>query len=143
MKMTAPGGQGFDYDSDSEEPAVGMAAMIAPTFEAMTAGEFDVHDDAARRSQRREASRRAADGDQERSRRRKRRESAVEQFKSMVSQVAFVLPENPPDDRAKTWTHEGRRQQSRRRQSDRRNDLHLRRHARSRRHDVRRDQARR
>ena len=48
MKMTAPGGQGFDYDTDSEEPAVGMAAMVAPAMEAMTAGMVDLHDVAAR-----------------------------------------------------------------------------------------------
>lgn len=92
-KMTAPGGEGFEYDTDSEEPAVGVAAMIAPTMEAMTAGQFDftmsprgeVHD--ATISDELLAALKNGPGGED---------GAVEQFKSIVSQVVFVLPENPP-----------------------------------------------
>ncbi|MEX2093885.1 MAG: DUF6263 family protein [Pirellulales bacterium] len=93
MNMTAPGGQGFDYDTDSEEPAVGMAAMIAPTLEAMTAGKFTFT--MSPRGEVRDltmtdellAAIRSGPGGEK---------GAIEQFKAMVSQVALVLPENPP-----------------------------------------------
>ncbi len=42
MSMTAPKGPAFEYDSDAEGPAVGMAAMIAPMFDAMTEGKFEI-----------------------------------------------------------------------------------------------------
>lgn len=92
-KMTAPGGEGFEYDTDSEEPAVGVAAMIAPTMEAMTAGQFDftmsprgdVYD--AKISDELLAAIKNGPGGED---------GAVEQFKSIVSQIAFVLPENLP-----------------------------------------------
>jgi len=100
MTMAMPGGQGFDYDTDSEEPAVGMAAMIAPTLKAMTAGELsftmsprgeirdvEISDELA------ESLKHGPGGET----------GAVEQFKSMVSQVAFALPENPPQI-GETWT---------------------------------------
>jgi predicted secreted protein len=38
MKMTGP--QTIDYDSQSEEAPAGLAAMIAPLFDAMTKGKF-------------------------------------------------------------------------------------------------------
>ena len=96
MKMEAPGGQGFEYDSSAEGPAVGMAAMIAPMFEAMTAGAFEVTmtprgevrdvrippDMAAAIAK----GPGAAGGEK----------AAIEQFKAMITQGAFVLPENPP-----------------------------------------------
>src|SRR5688572_6724098 len=41
MTMTGPMGN-VKYDSDSEEPATGMAAMLAPMFDAMTQGEFEL-----------------------------------------------------------------------------------------------------
>ncbi len=40
MKMTAPSGQGFEYDTDAEEPPTGMAAMFAPIYKAMMQGEI-------------------------------------------------------------------------------------------------------
>jgi predicted secreted protein len=40
MKMTGP--QTMEYDSQSEDAPVGLAAMIAPTFDAMTKGKFVV-----------------------------------------------------------------------------------------------------
>ena len=103
MKMTAPGGQGFEYDSAAEGPAVGMAAMIAPMFEAMTAGAFEVTmtprgevsdvrippDMAAAIAK----GPGGADGEK----------AAIEQFKAMVTQGAFVLPENPPTP-GQEWT---------------------------------------
>jgi Family of unknown function (DUF6263) len=100
MKMTAPGNQGFDYDTDSKDPAVGIAAMVAPTMEAMTAGQFtftisprgevsDVKISDALLT----AIKNGPGGES----------GAVEQFKSMVSQVALVLPENPPKT-GETWT---------------------------------------
>jgi hypothetical protein len=93
LKMTVPGGQGFVYDTDSEEPAVGMAAMIAPTMEAMTAGSFtfkmtprgEVSD--VKFSEQLQAAIKNGPGGEA---------AGIEQFKSMVSQVAFVLPENAP-----------------------------------------------
>ncbi len=137
MKMTAPGGQGFEYDTDSEEPAVGVAAMVAPTMEAMTAGQFtftlsprgEVSD--VKVSEELLAAIKNGPGGEA---------GAVEQFKSMVSQVAFTLPEKPPDD----WRNldDGDcREESDRRRSDSRNDLRLRRHTRCRRHNLRRTQA--
>ena len=100
MKMTAPDGQGFDYDTDSEAPAVGMAAMMAPTMEAMTASEItftmsprgEVHD--VKISDELSAAIKNGPGGES---------GAIEQFKSMISQVAFVLPENPPKT-GETWT---------------------------------------
>ncbi len=35
MQNKAAAGQGFTYDSDSEDPPAGMAALVAPAFEAM------------------------------------------------------------------------------------------------------------
>jgi Family of unknown function (DUF6263) len=99
-KMSAPGGQGFAYDTDSKEPAVGMAAMVAPTLEAMTTGNVTFN-----MSPRGEVSdvkisdpllavvKNGPGGET----------GAVDQFKSIVSQVAFVLPENPPKT-GETWT---------------------------------------
>lgn len=40
MKMTGP--VSFSYDSNSEEPPSGMAAMVAPMFDAMTEGDFEI-----------------------------------------------------------------------------------------------------
>lgn len=43
MSMNTPmGEQGFDYDSESEEEPTGMAAMVAPLFDAMTKGQMEV-----------------------------------------------------------------------------------------------------
>lgn len=93
LKMTMPGGQGLIYDTDSEEPAVGMAAMIAPTMEAMTAGSFTFKmtprgevSDVKFSEELQNAIKNGPGG----------AAGGAEQFKSMVSQVAFVLPENAP-----------------------------------------------
>ncbi|MEX2171551.1 MAG: DUF6263 family protein [Pirellulales bacterium] len=42
LKMTMPGGQATEYDSDSDEAPQGVAAMLAPLYDAMTEGEFKV-----------------------------------------------------------------------------------------------------
>src|SRR5262249_3888388 len=42
MKMTPSVGPGIDYDSKSDKPPEGLAAMIAPLYDAMTAGEFEL-----------------------------------------------------------------------------------------------------
>lgn len=42
MKMTGPAGQGFEYDSNSEAAPTGLAAMIAPMYQAMTKGDFEI-----------------------------------------------------------------------------------------------------
>ena len=42
MKMTGGNGEGFEYDSDNQQPATGMAAMFAPMYEAMMQGQIDV-----------------------------------------------------------------------------------------------------
>jgi hypothetical protein len=103
MKMEAPGGQGFEYDSSSEGPAVGMAAMIAPMFEAMTAGAFEVTmtprgevKDVRIPPEMAKAITQGPGG-------AGGEEAAVEQFKTMVTQGAFVLPENPPTP-GQEWT---------------------------------------
>ncbi|MGD9633774.1 MAG: DUF6263 family protein [Pirellulales bacterium] len=99
LKMTVPGGQGLVYDTDSTEPAVGMAAMIAPTMEAMTAGSFtfkmtprgEISD--VKFSEELQKAIKGGPGGEA---------AGAEQFKSMVSQVAFVLPENAPKP-GETW----------------------------------------
>lgn len=40
MQSVAPMGQGFRYDSDDEDPPAGMAALVAPMFEAMIDNDF-------------------------------------------------------------------------------------------------------
>ncbi|TWT41610.1 DUF6263 family protein [Botrimarina hoheduenensis] len=40
MNMKGPMGQGFDYDSASETAPVGMAAMVAPIFDALVAAKL-------------------------------------------------------------------------------------------------------
>lgn len=104
VKMAAPGGQGFEYDSESEEPAVGVAAMVAPVFEAMTLGSFEFKmsprgeiSDVQVSKELIEAIKNAPGGDTG------GEDKAIEQFKSMVSQVAFVLPEEAPQP-GKQWT---------------------------------------
>lgn len=101
MRMMVPGGQGLVYDTDSEEPATGMAAMIAPTMEAMTAGSFTFKmtprgevSDVQFSEELKNAVKNGPGGE----------EGGVDQFKSMVSQVAFTLPENAvkPGDNWKT-----------------------------------------
>lgn len=42
MESVAPAGQGYTYDSDSEDPPVGMAALAAPMFQAMIANGYTV-----------------------------------------------------------------------------------------------------
>jgi hypothetical protein len=100
MKMTAPGGQGFDYDTQSEEPATGVAAMVAPTMEAMTSGQFTFNitprgeiSDVKISDELLAAVKNGPGGET----------GAVEQFKSMVAQIALVLPEKAPK-MGETWT---------------------------------------
>ena len=99
IRMAVPGGQGLVYDTDSEEPATGMAAMIAPTMEAMTAGSFSFKitprgevSDVQFSEELKNAVKNGPGGEA----------GGVEQFKSMVSQVAFPLPENMPKP-GETW----------------------------------------
>lgn len=40
MQSDGPGSQGFEYDSQDEDPPAGMAALIAPMFEAMVESHF-------------------------------------------------------------------------------------------------------
>lgn len=40
LSMSMPTGQNMEYDSSSDEAPGGMAAMIAPMYDAMTEGEF-------------------------------------------------------------------------------------------------------
>jgi hypothetical protein len=42
LKMTMPGGQVTEFDSGSEDPPQGIAAMLAPLYKAMTEGEFKI-----------------------------------------------------------------------------------------------------
>lgn len=104
MKMEAPGGQGFEYDSAAEGPAVGMAAMIAPMFEAMTAGAFEVtmtpRGEVSEVRVPPEMAKAIANGPGGAAGGEK---AAIEQFKAMVTQGAFVLPENPPTP-GQEWT---------------------------------------
>lgn len=99
MKMSAPDAQ-FEYDTESAEPAVGMAAMVAPAMEAMTTGlvtfsmspRGEVRD--VKLSEELASAIKNGPGGES---------GAVDQFKSMVSQVAFVLPEKQPAT-GETWT---------------------------------------
>jgi len=99
-KMTAPDGQGFDYDTDSEEPAAGVAAMVAPALEAKTSGPLtftmsprgEVRD--VQLSEELAGAIKSSPGGDA---------SSVEDFKSQVSQVALQLPENPLKT-GETWT---------------------------------------
>jgi hypothetical protein len=96
MKVDAPDGQGFEYDSDAEGPAAGMAALISPMFEAMTAGEYEVTmtprgevrsihipEEVANEIEHGPGGETAGGKD------------AVERFKTMVAQGALVLPAEP------------------------------------------------
>ncbi|MGL4513765.1 MAG: DUF6263 family protein [Lacipirellulaceae bacterium] len=40
MKTNGPMGQGFQYDSASDDAPVGMAAMVAPMFDALVSADF-------------------------------------------------------------------------------------------------------
>ena len=40
VKMEMPGGRSFEYDSDSDDPPEGMAALVAPMLNALTEAEF-------------------------------------------------------------------------------------------------------
>jgi hypothetical protein len=42
MQNKAGAGQAFKYDSDSEDPPAGMAALVAPAFDAMVAHPFQM-----------------------------------------------------------------------------------------------------
>jgi hypothetical protein len=42
MKMDAPGGAGFEFDSDSEEELAGIGAMMAPALKALAKSKFTV-----------------------------------------------------------------------------------------------------
>lgn len=42
MKLKVGGGQSFDYDTLSDKPAQGMAAMLAPVMKQLTKTSFDV-----------------------------------------------------------------------------------------------------
>ena len=42
MKTTGPQGRGFQYDTDDEEPPLGLAAMVAPMLNAMVSAPFTV-----------------------------------------------------------------------------------------------------
>lgn len=101
MKMSMPGGQGFDYDSSSEQPATGMAAMVAPMFKAMTAGTMTFTmsprgeiSDVKLSDELAEAIKNGPGGGA----------GGVDQFKAMASQAALTLPENPPKQ-GDTWTN--------------------------------------
>lgn len=42
MSMTAPQGQGYEFDTASEEPPEGLATLMAPVFEAMVEEDYKV-----------------------------------------------------------------------------------------------------
>ena len=97
MKMNAVG-QGFEYDSDSEAAPTGMAAMIAPLYEAMTKGEFeftmtsrgevkDVKIPEEVLAALKNSPAAATMGDM----------ATAEGFQKMIMQGAMVLPENAPE----------------------------------------------
>ena len=102
MKMTTPVGA-FEYDSKSEAAPIGLAAMIAPMYKAMTNGEFEITmtargevKDAKIPAEVLEALKNspgaAAMGDI----------ATPEGFKKMISQGALVLPEASPKQ-GDTW----------------------------------------
>lgn len=94
VRMAGPAGQSFDFDSDSEEPAVGMAAMVAPSLKALTSGttEFTISPRAdvtnVKVSPELLSAMKGSPASQSMT-----DEMASQQFKQMVSQVAIALPE--------------------------------------------------
>jgi hypothetical protein len=90
LNMAVSGSEPSAYDTDSDEPAVGMAAMFAPAMEAMTAGSFRFKlsplgevSDVEFSEELKQVIANGPGGEA----------GAAEHFKSMVSQVALVLPE--------------------------------------------------
>ncbi len=103
MKMTTPVG-GFDYDSKSDQPATGLAAMIAPMYKAMIGGEFEITMTARGEvkdvkipeqvlTALKNSPNAAAMGDI----------ASADGFKKMISQGALVLPKDPPKQ-GDSWT---------------------------------------
>jgi hypothetical protein len=104
MKMTTPGGA-FEYDSESEEAPAGLAAMIAPMYEAMTKGAFivtmtnrgeikDVKIPEEMLTALKNLPGAAAMGDM----------ATAEGFKNLISQGALVLPEKAPQE-GESWSN--------------------------------------
>jgi hypothetical protein len=103
MKMPIPGAGAFEYDSKSDTPPTGIAAMIAPMYKAMTEGEFEIT--ITSRGEFKDVkvpeevlaalknSPAAAMGDM----------ATPEGFKKMISQGALVLPEKSPQP-GDEWT---------------------------------------
>lgn len=42
LQMNMPGGQTMEYDTASDKPPVGLSAMLAPLYRAMTEGDFKI-----------------------------------------------------------------------------------------------------
>ncbi|MCI0492172.1 MAG: DUF6263 family protein [Planctomycetes bacterium] len=104
MQMTGPMGK-VEYDSDSQEPPAGMAAMVAPMFEAMTRGEFELTITARGEvkevkvpeevlSALKNSPQAAQMGDM----------ATPEGFQKMIMQSALVLPEKSPS-KGETWSN--------------------------------------
>jgi hypothetical protein len=104
MKMTLPGLGGFEYDSKSEEPPMGPAAMLAPMYKVLTQSEFEltmttrgeikevkIPEEVLKALKNSPGA--ASMGDM----------ATPEGFKKMISQGALVLPEKEPKE-GETWT---------------------------------------
>lgn len=97
IKLKAEGPVPIDYDSKSDTPPTGLAAMIAPMYKAMTEGEFEITMTARGEvkdvkipeqvlTALKNTSGAASMGDM----------ASPEGFKKMISQGALVLPKDAP-----------------------------------------------
>jgi hypothetical protein len=103
MKMTTALG-GFEYDSKSEAPPTGPAAMIAPLYKAMTEGEFEIVMTSRGEIKDVKIPQEVIDAFKNSPGAGQMGEMASpEGFKKMISQGALVLPENAPKEGEK-WT---------------------------------------
>ncbi|HEX5470516.1 MAG TPA: DUF6263 family protein, partial [Lacipirellulaceae bacterium] len=103
MKMTTPV-VGVDYDTKSDQPPTGLAAMIAPMYKAMIGADFEITMTARGEvkdvkipqqvlTALKNSPNASALGDI----------GSAEGFKKMISQGALVLPQNPPK-KGDTWS---------------------------------------
>jgi hypothetical protein len=97
MNMNAPMGQTIEYDSDAAEPAEGLATMIAPLYDAMTEGEFEVTMSARGEIRDVKIPQEVIDAIKNSPGAAAMGEMATsEGFQNMIMQGALVLPEEPP-----------------------------------------------
>jgi hypothetical protein len=105
MKMTPSVGPGIDYDSKSDKPAEGLAAMIAPLYDAMTAGEFEMTMSARGEVKDVKIPQQVLDALKNSPGASAMGEMATaEGFQKMIMQGALVLPETTPKE-GESWSN--------------------------------------